>query len=344
MSKDEFWRAVRPGAVRRASRRRVRPAGEARGREATERDAEDEPRLELHARGKVRDVYEAGDDLLMVATDRISAFDVVLPDRDPGQGPGADGAVAVLVRAHRRTSSPNHLLTADVGGVPRRRSRGDRGAGGPRDAGPQGGGGADRVRRPRLPHAARAGRSTASRRASAAIDAARRAWSSPSGCPSRSSRPPTKADTGHDLQHHVRGDGRAGRPRARRAAEGADALGCTSSARRTPRSAGSSWPTPSSSSGSPDGELILIDEVLTPDSSRFWPADGYEPGRGQPSFDKQFVRDWLDASGWDHEPPPPELPADVVEQTAAPLPRGVRAHHRRGVRRLPRRGWGRRGA
>jgi phosphoribosylaminoimidazole-succinocarboxamide synthase len=65
------------------------------------------------------------------------------------------------------------------------------------------------------------------------------------------------------------------------------------------------------------GEVILIDEVLTPDSSRFWPEDTYEPGRGQPSFDKQYVRDWLDASGWKHEPPPPELPADVVEQTAA---------------------------
>jgi len=68
--------------------------------------------------------------------------------------------------------------------------------------------------------------------------------------------------------------------------------------------------------GFAQGELILIDEVLTPDSSRFWPADGYEPGRSQPSFDKQFVRDWLDASGWDHEPPPPDLPAEVVGKTA----------------------------
>jgi phosphoribosylaminoimidazole-succinocarboxamide synthase len=66
-----------------------------------------------------------------------------------------------------------------------------------------------------------------------------------------------------------------------------------------------------------DGDLALIDEVGTPDSSRFWPADVYEPGRAQPSFDKQFVRDWLDASGWDHEPPPPTLPADVVARTAA---------------------------
>jgi phosphoribosylaminoimidazole-succinocarboxamide synthase len=63
------------------------------------------------------------------------------------------------------------------------------------------------------------------------------------------------------------------------------------------------------------GELILIDEVLTPDSSRFWPADLYRPGGAQPSFDKQYVRDWLDDSGWDHEPPAPELPDEVVEQT-----------------------------
>jgi phosphoribosylaminoimidazole-succinocarboxamide synthase len=65
-----------------------------------------------------------------------------------------------------------------------------------------------------------------------------------------------------------------------------------------------------------EGELILIDEVGTPDSSRFWPADAYEPGHAQPSFDKQYVRDWLDASGWDHEPPPPDLPPDVVARTA----------------------------
>ena len=65
------------------------------------------------------------------------------------------------------------------------------------------------------------------------------------------------------------------------------------------------------------GELLLIDEVGTPDSSRFWPLDGYEPGGAQPSFDKQFVRDWLDASGWDREPPPPNLPADVIDKTAA---------------------------
>jgi phosphoribosylaminoimidazole-succinocarboxamide synthase len=67
--------------------------------------------------------------------------------------------------------------------------------------------------------------------------------------------------------------------------------------------------------GTLDGEVLLIDEALTPDSSRFWPRDLYRPGGPQPSFDKQYVRDWLDDSGWDHSPPPPELPADVVKAT-----------------------------
>ncbi len=66
-----------------------------------------------------------------------------------------------------------------------------------------------------------------------------------------------------------------------------------------------------------DGEITLIDEVLTPDSSRFWPADTYAPGASQPSFDKQFVRDWLESTGWDKQPPVPSLPADVIEATSA---------------------------
>jgi phosphoribosylaminoimidazole-succinocarboxamide synthase len=66
---------------------------------------------------------------------------------------------------------------------------------------------------------------------------------------------------------------------------------------------------------SPGAEIVLADEVLTPDSSRFWPADDYSPGRDQDSFDKQYVRNWLDEEGWDHSPPAPELPAEVVEST-----------------------------
>ena len=74
-----------------------------------------------------------------------------------------------------------------------------------------------------------------------------------------------------------------------------------------------------------DGELTLIDELLTPDSSRFWDMSGYGPGKSQPNFDKQFVRDWLDAQGWDHEPPAPELPDDVVARTRE---RYIEAHQR----------------
>jgi phosphoribosylaminoimidazole-succinocarboxamide synthase len=74
-----------------------------------------------------------------------------------------------------------------------------------------------------------------------------------------------------------------------------------------------------------DGQVILIDEVLTPDSSRFWPADRYTPGASQPSFDKQYVRDWLEASGWDKNSPPPPLPDDVVAGTQA---RYVEAYER----------------
>ncbi|MDQ3168690.1 MAG: phosphoribosylaminoimidazolesuccinocarboxamide synthase, partial [Acidobacteriota bacterium] len=69
------------------------------------------------------------------------------------------------------------------------------------------------------------------------------------------------------------------------------------------------------SAGGADGELVLIDEVLTPDSSRFWPADKYEPGKSQPSFDKQYVRDWLESIGWNKQPPVPSLPADVAART-----------------------------
>ena len=68
--------------------------------------------------------------------------------------------------------------------------------------------------------------------------------------------------------------------------------------------------------GMVDGELVLIDEVMTPDSSRFWPADQYEAGRGQPSFDKQYLRDWLSSQPWDKQPPPPALPENIVEATS----------------------------
>ena len=82
------------------------------------------------------------------------------------------------------------------------------------------------------------------------------------------------------------------------------------------------------------GDIVLGDEALTPDSSRFWPADGYEVGKGQPSFDKQYVRDWSSGSGWDKSPPAPELPAGSGGRHPPALPRGLREDHRRAVRRV----------
>ena len=87
------------------------------------------------------------------------------------------------------------------------------------------------------------------------------------------------------------------------------------------------------------GTLVLADEVLTPDSSRYWPADSYHTGMSPPSFDKQYVRDYLETLDWDKTAPGPELPDDVRDGTAAKLPRRVRAHHRRRLRRLPRTRW-----
>ena len=136
-------------------------------------------------------------------------------------------------------------------------------------------------------------------------------------------RPPRPTLGDHDENVVVRR--RRRRPSApTRAAElrDADPRRSTAGPRRSPASAASSWPTPSSSSARrPDGTTVLADEVLTPDSSRFWPADEWQPGRAQPSYDKQIVRNWLlsPESGWDRasgEAPPP-LPAEVVERTRA---------------------------
>ncbi len=105
---------------------------------------------------------------------------------------------------------------------------------------------------------------------------------------------------------------------------------------------GSSSPTRSSSwASTPTATLVLGDEALTPDSSRFWPGDTYEPGRAQDSFDKQFVRDYCETTGWDKTDPGPELPDDVVQVTRTKYHRGVRAADHDPVPRLPRRSDGR---
>jgi phosphoribosylaminoimidazole-succinocarboxamide synthase len=267
---------------------------------------------ELHARGKVRDIYEAGDDLLLVATDRISAFDVVLPTAIPDKGRVLT-ALTLFWLGKTAAIVPNHLLTADVGEFPA----------------------------PFTGQSELAGRAMLVKRAQMVpIECVARGYLSGSGwneyradgsvcgialpdglresdrLPETIFTPATKAAEGHDLNISIDEAGDlVGRGLAERLRELTIAVYEHCAAVALER--GLIIADTKFEFGFADGELILCDEVLTPDSSRFWPADRYAPGGPQPSFDKQYVRDWLDASGWDHEPPPPDLPEDVVEQTAA---------------------------
>jgi phosphoribosylaminoimidazole-succinocarboxamide synthase len=269
---------------------------------------------EMLAQGKVRDLYPAGGDLLLVASDRISAFDVVLPTAIPGKGQVLTG-LSLFWFDLLRDVVPNHLITADVDAFPA----------------PYTG------RRAEL-----AGRSMLVRRAEVVpVECVARGYIAGSGwkdyrrtgticgvalpeglvesqrLPEPIFTPTTKAATGHDLPLTFEQTAdQVGGKLAERLRDLTLALYDAGAAHARER--GIVLADTKFEFGLVDGgrELILIDEALTPDSSRFWPADAYEPGHGQPSFDKQYVRDWLDASGWDHEPPPPELPADVVANTA----------------------------
>ena len=127
--------------------------------------------------------------------------------------------------------------------------------------------------------------------------------------------PATKAESGHDINISFdEAAARVGREH-RRNKRGPSASKFTKRRGSTPASAALSSPTRSSNLACIDGQLMLIDEVLTPDSSRFWPADSYQPGGPQPSFDKQFVRDYLETLDWDKTPPAPALPPDIVAKT-----------------------------
>jgi phosphoribosylaminoimidazole-succinocarboxamide synthase len=268
---------------------------------------------DLHARGKVRDIFAAGDDLMMVATDRVSAFDVVLPQAIPGKGQVLTG-LSLYWFGKTTSIVANHVLTADVTEFPEPFAEG----------------------REEL-----AGRAMLVKKAKMIpIECVARGFLSGSGwkeyqrtgrvcgvelpsglvesdrLPEPIFTPATKAESGHDV--NITLDEAAdliGRGLAQKLEE--VTLGLYEFAAAHALERGIIVADTKFELGFADGELILCDEVLTPDSSRFWPADQYRPGRPQPSFDKQYLRDWLDASGWDHEPPAPDLPADVVEQTAS---------------------------
>ncbi len=269
---------------------------------------------ELHARGKVRDIYDAGPgELLMVTSDRISAFDVVLPTPIPDKGRVLTG-LSLFWFEKTRDILPNHVITAAVDDFPQE----------------------FRDHREEL-----AGRAMLVRRAKMVpIECVARGYLSGSGwkeyreagtvcgvelpaglkesdrLPEPIFTPATKAEEGHDENISLERAGElVGQGLAQRLKELTLSLyemGAALAGERGVILADTKFEL-----GFIDGEIALCDEVMTPDSSRFWPADRYAPGGPQPSFDKQYVRDWLDASGWDHEPPPPELPADVVGQTAS---------------------------
>jgi phosphoribosylaminoimidazole-succinocarboxamide synthase len=269
----------------------------------------------LYARGKVRDTYDLGNGrLLMVATDRISAFDVVLPNGIPDKG-----AVLTQLSAFwfERTKEviPNHFLRLI--------------------------GNSDNADLPfPLPHEF-AGRSMVVRKAQRLdIECVARGYLSGSGwveyretgtvcgiplpkglsesaeLPEPIFTPATKAESGHDI--NISFERVVEMVGAEAAALLRDStLAIYRHAASYARQRGIIIADTKFELGWCEGELILIDELLTPDSSRFWSFDTYEPGKPQPSFDKQPVRDWLIASGWNREPPPPKLPPEVVTGTSA---------------------------
>jgi phosphoribosylaminoimidazole-succinocarboxamide synthase len=270
------------------------------------------PAPRLRARGKVRDVYDAGEDrLLLVATDRISAFDVVLPDPVPDKGRVLTGLSSFWF-ARTADLVPHHVLSTERVSFPP-----------PFAAEPALAGRAMLVRKARvipMECVARgylSGSGWAQYREAGSVCGV----ALPDGLlesarlPTPIFTPTTKAEAGHDLPlDSEEAADLVGKGLFERLKE--LTLGIYERLAETAAAAGIIVADTKLEFGFADGEPILIDEVGTPDSSRFWPADAYAPGGAQPSFDKQFVRDWLDRSGWDREPPPPSLPADVVAGTA----------------------------
>ncbi|HET6203736.1 MAG TPA: phosphoribosylaminoimidazolesuccinocarboxamide synthase [Planctomycetota bacterium] len=267
--------------------------------------------LPLRRKGKVRDLYGVDGRLLLVATDRLSAFDFVLREGIPGKG-------KVLTRLSAfwfgRTAGivPNHLLGTDVDALSdlppaaRERLRGRTMIVREADVLPF-----EFVVRGYL-----TGSGLASYEQTGEVCGVRLppGLVEASALPAPILTPTTKAakDVPVTLEEVERA---VGSPLARRAREAA--LAVYGSACAYARERGILIADTKFEFGVAGGELLLVDECLTPDSSRFWPARGYAPGRAQPSLDKQVVRDHLLRSGWDRRSPPPSLPPDVVSRTAA---------------------------
>lgn len=271
----------------------------------------DIPDVPLHARGKVRDVYDLGDKLLIVATDRISAFDCVMPNGIPDKGLILTD-MSLFWFNLTRDIVPNHLITTQVDEYP------------------------DVLKKYR---SQLAGRSMLVKKADRIdVECIVRGYLSGSGwkdyqktgsvcgieltdgmkesekLPETIFTPSTKEDSGHDL--NVSFDYIVDMIGQKQAEEICDlSIAVYEEARAFAETKGIIIADTKFEFGIIDGKTHLIDEILSPDSSRFWPASDYEPGRSQRSFDKQFVRDYLNGLDWDKTPPAPALPDDIVEKT-----------------------------
>jgi len=271
----------------------------------------DLPGIKKVKSGKVREMFDLGDYLLMVATDRISAFDCIMPNGIPRKGEVLT-QISHFWFDQMATIVPNHRLVGTDAPLP-----------------------------PLLkPHERMlARRSMIVKKAQPlAIECVVRGYLAGSGwkeyqrsqtvcgihlpaelvesseLPEPIFTPATKAESGHDINISFdQAAGIVGRDTAERVRD--LSLRIYKTARNYARQRGIIIADTKFEFGFCGGNLILIDEVLTPDSSRFWPANQYKPGRSQPSFDKQFLRDYLETLDWDKTPPAPELPPDVVAKT-----------------------------
>jgi phosphoribosylaminoimidazole-succinocarboxamide synthase len=269
------------------------------------------PGVKLWKRGKVRDVYDLGDRLLVVATDRLSAFDVVLPTGIPGKGILLTQMSLFWFRL-LSDLVPHHVLAADaVEYGPELRRHRDQLEGRSMIV----------VKTDVLPvecvvRGYLAGSGWKDYQATGAVCGIplRRGLRESERLEPPLFTPATKAETGHDENIPFQTmESMVGRERAAEARR--VSLEIYSRARAHAEARGIILADTKFEFGVRDGRLLWIDEALTPDSSRFWPRDAYAPGRSQPSFDKQYVRDYLETLDWNKQPPGPELPPEVVART-----------------------------
>ena len=269
--------------------------------------------LKPSAQGKVRDIYDLGKALLIVATDRLSAFDVVLPDPIPYKGEVLT-KLSLFWFELLADVVPNHLLTAETCDLPESLEQYEEALRGrfmivkkaevfPVECIVRG-------------YLAGSGWKEYREHGTVCGQTLPEGLMESSPLPEPIFTPSTKAAVG-DHDENITFERMEEIVGAENAARLRDAsLALYSAARDHAAGRGIIIADTKFEFGVVDGEVTLIDEVLTPDSSRFWPAEEYRPGGAQPSFDKQFVRDWLEASGWDKQPPAPALPEDVITMTA----------------------------